>query len=125
VAHNGLNQTDDAENAYKKAIEISPDQLLAWQGLVSFYEKRELWAKLADTLEKLIDIYQASGDGARLSESIQKLVDIYRNKDADEIKVRHLTAYQSLTYRVLNPLVLTSSAAGENSILLYSWKQIL
>jgi tetratricopeptide (TPR) repeat protein len=88
VAHNGLDQIEEAENAYQKAIEINPEQMLAWQGLVSFYEKREQWSKLAITLEKLIDIYLLAGDGARLYESIQKLVDIYQNKDADETKVR-------------------------------------
>ncbi|KAI8576073.1 hypothetical protein K450DRAFT_258770 [Umbelopsis ramanniana AG] len=86
VAHNGLDQVEDAENAYQKAIEINPEQMLAWQGLVSFYEKREQWSKLAITLEKLIDTYLLAGDGVRLYESIQKLVDIYQNKDADETK---------------------------------------
>jgi superkiller protein 3 len=79
---------EDAEIAYQKAIDINPEQMLAWQGLVSFYEKREQWSKLAITLEKLIDTYFLAGDGVRLYESIRKLVDIYQNKDADETKVR-------------------------------------
>ena len=30
---------NDAVNAFRKAIEISPEQIFAWQGLASYYEK--------------------------------------------------------------------------------------
>lgn len=30
---------NDAVNAFRKAIELSPKQILAWQGLASYYEK--------------------------------------------------------------------------------------
>lgn len=86
MAHNNLEQYDDAENDYKKAIEINSDQLLAWQGLVSFYEKREKWSDLAETLNKLNEIYVASNDGSRLLENINKLADIYRSKEPDDSK---------------------------------------
>ncbi|GFQ90303.1 tetratricopeptide repeat protein 37 [Trichonephila clavata] len=36
-----IDQPDQSEAAFKRAIEISPDQPLAWQGLCSFYEKHE------------------------------------------------------------------------------------
>jgi superkiller protein 3 len=88
VAHNGLEQYEDAENDYKKAIEINQDQLLAWQGLVNLFEKREKWSDLAETLNKLNEIYAASNDGNRLLDNISKLCDIYRSKESDESKVR-------------------------------------
>jgi superkiller protein 3 len=128
VAHNGLDQVEDAENAYKKAIDINPEQQLAWQGLVSFYEKREQWTKLADTLEKLIDTYLASGDNVRLCDSIQKLVDIYQNKDANETKVRdnsdpHIGSHIHYCESLMAYIAILSTA-HKNSLLLLTWKQI-
>ncbi|KAM3588689.1 Superkiller protein 3 [Umbelopsis sp. WA50703] len=90
VAHNGLEQYEDAENDYKKAIEINQDQLLAWQGLVNLFEKREKWSDLAETLNKLNEIYAASNDGNRLLDNISKLCDIYRSKESDESKMPDL-----------------------------------
>lgn len=43
---------NDAPTTFKKAIEISPDQILAWQGLASYYEK-EGRDKFADELLKV------------------------------------------------------------------------
>ncbi|XP_046996555.1 tetratricopeptide repeat protein 37 [Schistocerca americana] len=39
VALQESDKRDQAPNAFRKAIEASPKQLLAWQGLASFYEK--------------------------------------------------------------------------------------
>lgn len=35
------NSKDEAVSAYRKAIDLSPDQILAWQGLASYYEKEK------------------------------------------------------------------------------------
>lgn len=35
------NSKDEATSAYRKAIGLSPDQILAWQGLASYYEKEK------------------------------------------------------------------------------------
>lgn len=32
---------DEAVDAYRKAIDLSPNQILAWQGLASYYEKEK------------------------------------------------------------------------------------
>jgi superkiller protein 3 len=39
VALQNTEQKDQAPKAFWKAIEVSPKQLLAWQGLASYYEK--------------------------------------------------------------------------------------
>ena len=36
-----VEQYDQALQAYKKATEVMPDQLTAWQGISSFYEKKK------------------------------------------------------------------------------------
>lgn len=43
-----------APNSYRLAIQANPDQTLAWQGLISFYEKNET----DEGKEELIDAYQ-------------------------------------------------------------------
>ena len=47
-------QKDQAPKAFRKAIEVSPKQLLAWQGLASFYEKENS----ESDQEELFPIYQ-------------------------------------------------------------------
>lgn len=47
-------QKDHAPNAFRKAIEVSPDQILAWQGLAAFYEKENS----SKNAEYLVPIYQ-------------------------------------------------------------------
>lgn len=54
VAYTGLENDEEAEEAYKRAIEINSDNMLGWQGLVSFYEKRNKLEALAKTIDLLI-----------------------------------------------------------------------
>ncbi|ELV10157.1 Tetratricopeptide repeat protein 37 [Tupaia chinensis] len=61
VAAAELEQPDQAQGAYKKAAELEPDQLLAWQGLASLYEKcNHINAKddLPGVYRKLLDLYE-------------------------------------------------------------------
>ncbi|XP_016402902.1 tetratricopeptide repeat protein 37-like, partial [Sinocyclocheilus rhinocerous] len=41
VAATELQQPDQAQTAYRKATELEPEQLLAWQGLANLYEKSD------------------------------------------------------------------------------------
>jgi tetratricopeptide (TPR) repeat protein len=54
VALQDSEQKDQAPKAFRKAIEVSPKQLLAWQGLASFYEKENS----ESDEEELFPIYQ-------------------------------------------------------------------
>lgn len=47
-------QKDQAPNAYRKAIEVSPNKMLAWQGLAAYYEKEGS----DKNAELLVPIYQ-------------------------------------------------------------------
>ncbi|XP_048667410.1 tetratricopeptide repeat protein 37 isoform X2 [Marmota marmota marmota] len=79
VAAAELEQPDQAQGAYKKAAELEPNQLLAWQGLASLYEKcNHINAKddLPGVYQKLLDLYE-SVDKQKWCDVCKKLVDLY------------------------------------------------
>ncbi|NWR58481.1 TTC37 protein, partial [Bucorvus abyssinicus] len=74
-----LEQPDQAKGAYKKAIELEPNQLLAWQGLANLYEKSnqtDVKGDLADVYQKLLEFYE-SGDKQKWCDVCNKLVELY------------------------------------------------
>ncbi|KAM4638019.1 superkiller complex protein 3 isoform 1-T2 [Amazona ochrocephala] len=82
VAAAGLEQPDQAKGAYKKAIELEPNQLLAWQGLANLYEKSsqtDVKEDLADVYQKLLELY-ASGDKQKWCDICTKLVELYHQE---------------------------------------------
>ncbi|EPQ10979.1 Tetratricopeptide repeat protein 37 [Myotis brandtii] len=88
VAAAELEQPDQAQGAYKKAAELEPDQLLAWQGLASLYEKcNQINAKddLPGVYQKLLDLYE-SVDKQKWCDVCKKLVDLnYQEKKHIEV----------------------------------------
>ncbi|RUP47706.1 hypothetical protein BC936DRAFT_145426 [Jimgerdemannia flammicorona] len=56
-------------------------------GLAKFYEKKENWSELVDTLEQMLTIYQEGDDAKMLLDTINKLIDIYTNKQKDRAKL--------------------------------------
>lgn len=88
VAAAELEQPDQAQGAYKKAAELEPDQLLAWQGLASLYEKcNQINAKddLPGVYQKLLDLYE-SVDKQKWCDVCKKLVDLYY-QEKNHVKV--------------------------------------
>ncbi|NWS45191.1 TTC37 protein, partial [Probosciger aterrimus] len=82
VAAAELEQPDQAKGAYKKAIELEPNQLLAWQGLANLYEKSnqtDVKEDLADVYQKLLELY-ASGDKQKWCDVCTKLVELYHQE---------------------------------------------
>ncbi|KFV14108.1 Tetratricopeptide repeat protein 37, partial [Pterocles gutturalis] len=78
-----LEQPDQAKGAYKKAIELEPNQLLAWQGLASLYEKynqTDVKGDLADVYQKLLELYK-SGDKQKWCDVCNKLVELYHQEN--------------------------------------------
>ncbi|NXC46792.1 TTC37 protein, partial [Penelope pileata] len=74
-----LEQPDQAKGAYKKAIELEPNQLLAWQGLANLYEKSnqtDVQGDLGDVYLKLLELYK-SGDKQKWCDVCNKLVELY------------------------------------------------
>ncbi|NXO03199.1 TTC37 protein, partial [Rhinopomastus cyanomelas] len=77
-----LQQPDQAKAAYKKAVELEPNQLLAWQGLANLYEKSDqsdVKEDLVDVYRKLLELYE-SGDEQKWSDVCNKLVDLYHQE---------------------------------------------
>ncbi|XP_027564577.1 tetratricopeptide repeat protein 37 isoform X2 [Neopelma chrysocephalum] len=77
-----LEQPDQAKGAYKKAIELEPNQLLAWQGLANLYEKpnqTDVKGDLADVYQKLLELYK-SADKQKWCDVCNKLVELYHQE---------------------------------------------
>ncbi|XP_030323083.1 tetratricopeptide repeat protein 37 [Calypte anna] len=77
-----LEQPDQAKAAYKKATELDPNQLLAWQGLANMYEKSkqtDIKGDLADVYQKLLELYE-SGDKQKWYDVCNKLVELYHQE---------------------------------------------
>ncbi|NXB77730.1 TTC37 protein, partial [Donacobius atricapilla] len=77
-----LEQPDQAKGAYKKAIELEPNQLLAWQGLANLYEKpsqTDVKGDLADVYQKLLELYESS-DKQKWCDVCNKLVELYHQE---------------------------------------------
>ncbi|KAM4576471.1 tetratricopeptide repeat protein 37 [Odontesthes bonariensis] len=88
LAASELEQPDQSQTAYKKAVELEPEQLLAWQGLANLYEKTDQWdfkIELPNVYQKLVELY-ASSDKNKCYEMIQKLSDIYQS-DKEYLKL--------------------------------------
>ncbi|NXF52421.1 TTC37 protein, partial [Oceanites oceanicus] len=82
VAAAELEQPDQAKGAYKKAIELEPNQLLAWQGLANLYEKSnqtDVKGDLAGVYQKLLELYE-SGDKQKWCDVCNKLVELYHQE---------------------------------------------
>ncbi|XP_045141130.1 tetratricopeptide repeat protein 37 [Echinops telfairi] len=111
VAASELDQPDQAQGAYKKAAELEPDQLLAWQGLASLYEKcNHINAKddLPAVYQKLLDLYE-SVDKQKWCDVCKKLVDLYHQ---EKKHIELLTAFE-------NALDLTERVPSEDHRVLY------
>lgn len=83
VAATELEQPDQAQAAYKKATELEPDQLLAWQGLGSLYERfnqKDFKDDLPKVYEKLLVLYKGS-DKQKWCDVCRKLVDLYHQEN--------------------------------------------
>ncbi|XP_071437834.1 superkiller complex protein 3 [Pithys albifrons albifrons] len=77
-----LDQPDQAKGAYKKAIELEPNQLLAWQGLANLYEKpnqTDARGDLAKVYQKLLELYKG-GDKQKWCDVCNKLVELYHQE---------------------------------------------
>uniref|UniRef100_A0A665T6Y8 Tetratricopeptide repeat domain 37 n=1 Tax=Echeneis naucrates TaxID=173247 RepID=A0A665T6Y8_ECHNA len=88
LAASELEQPDQSQTAYKKAVELEPEQLLAWQGLANLYEKTDQWdfkVELPNVYQMLVELY-ASSDKKKCYEVIKKLSDIYQS-DKEYLKL--------------------------------------
>ncbi|KAF9529299.1 superkiller protein 3 [Crepidotus variabilis] len=101
-----LREYDESEQVYRKATDLNPTQPLAWQGLSSFYEKREQWGKYAETLVRLAKLFDKSQDAVKCAENVQKLVALRRKQGSRPELVSALELYlpESDLYPLLSSL---------------------
>ncbi|KAK6642788.1 hypothetical protein RUM43_004290 [Polyplax serrata] len=66
-------QRDEAPKAFKKAIEVSPELILAWRGLVCYYEKTEGNENVTDLKRGYEKLVLLETDFLKFSEAIEKL----------------------------------------------------
>ncbi|KAF9071064.1 TPR-like protein [Rhodocollybia butyracea] len=101
-----LGELTESEQAYKRAAELNPEQILAWQGLSQFYERTEDWEKYADILRCLVDIHTKSEDAVKCAETLQKYIDLQRKHDTSSqlIDALYLLLPDSSPYQVLSNL---------------------
>ncbi|KDQ10122.1 hypothetical protein BOTBODRAFT_164222 [Botryobasidium botryosum FD-172 SS1] len=88
-----LGEVEKGEQAYRKAIELSPDQLLAWQGISKLYERLKRWDKFAETLEQLMDLYLKAKDEVKCAEALQRFVQLRREEGSRSEIVSALKLY--------------------------------
>uniref|UniRef100_A0A8C0QRM7 SKI3 subunit of superkiller complex n=1 Tax=Chelonoidis abingdonii TaxID=106734 RepID=A0A8C0QRM7_CHEAB len=82
LAATELEQPDQAQSAYKKAAELEPGQLLAWQGLANLYEKSnqaDVKENLFNVYQKLLELYEST-DTQKWCEVCVKLVELYHQE---------------------------------------------
>uniref|UniRef100_A0A3B3XJJ4 Tetratricopeptide repeat domain 37 n=1 Tax=Poecilia mexicana TaxID=48701 RepID=A0A3B3XJJ4_9TELE len=82
-----LEQPDQSQAAYRKAVELEPEQLLAWQGLANLYENTDQWDfkdELPNVYQKLVELYAT--DKTKSYDLIKKLSDIYQS-DREYLKL--------------------------------------
>ncbi|XP_071783567.2 superkiller complex protein 3 [Centroberyx gerrardi] len=116
LAASELEQPDQAQTAYRKALELEPEQLLAWQGLANLYEKTDQWdfkTELPDVYQKLTELY-ASSDKTKCYEVIRKLSDIYQS-DKEYLKLAKVW---------IRLIQLKEEEAVEKTELLQLWQQM-
>ncbi|KAF9451265.1 protein prenylyltransferase [Macrolepiota fuliginosa MF-IS2] len=87
-----LDHLNQSEQIYRKAIDLAPGQILAWQGLSQLYEQAGNWDKLLDTLENLAQLHQKIDDPTKLAEVVKKIIDVSRNLD-DRLKLVKALSY--------------------------------
>uniref|UniRef100_A0A452QR46 SKI3 subunit of superkiller complex n=1 Tax=Ursus americanus TaxID=9643 RepID=A0A452QR46_URSAM len=82
VAAAELEQPDQAQGAYKKAAELEPDQLLAWQCLKTL--------KWCDVCKKLVDLYYQEKKHVEVARTWHKLIKTRQEEGADNQELHQL-----------------------------------
>ncbi|KAI0371043.1 TPR-like protein [Pilatotrama ljubarskyi] len=108
LAYMRLEDLEKSEQAYRKAVDLNPEQLLAWQGLSQLYEKLEKWEDYAESLEKLANLHAAANDAVKCAEFVQRLIELRRDESRSNrmqlAQVLYLLLPESELYPVLSTL---------------------
>uniref|UniRef100_A0A452HAC5 Uncharacterized protein n=1 Tax=Gopherus agassizii TaxID=38772 RepID=A0A452HAC5_9SAUR len=117
LAATELEQPDQAQSAYKKAAELDPGQLLAWQGLANLYEKSnqaDVKENLFNVYQKLLELYEST-DKQKWCEVCGKLVELY-HQEKKYLEVAH-------TWHKL--IKIKQEEGADNAELHQLWKRLI
>uniref|UniRef100_A0A8C5UB42 Tetratricopeptide repeat domain 37 n=1 Tax=Malurus cyaneus samueli TaxID=2593467 RepID=A0A8C5UB42_9PASS len=83
-----LEQPDQAKGAYKKAIELEPNQLLAWQ--VCDCPLFMVTSRMCDVCNKLVELYHQEKKYLEVAETWQKLIRMKQEEGAEKAELHQL-----------------------------------
>ncbi|XP_042711758.2 superkiller complex protein 3 isoform X1 [Chrysemys picta bellii] len=112
-----LEQPDQAQSAYRKAAELEPGQLLAWQGLANLYEKSnqtDVKENLFNVYQKLLELYEST-DKQKWCDVCRKLVELY-HQEKKYLEVAH-------TWHKL--IKIKQEEGADNAELHQLWKRLI
>ncbi|KAJ7755694.1 superkiller protein 3 [Mycena maculata] len=69
-----------SEQAYRRAIDASPEQPLAWQGILKFYERTGNWDQYVETARHLLGLFAQLNDAPKCVETLDKLIECRRTR---------------------------------------------
>ncbi|KAF9437752.1 Superkiller protein 3 [Entomortierella beljakovae] len=104
VAHQNLGQAIKAEEQFKNAIASNPDNPLAREGLISFYEKFQRWLELTRSLEEMLKFHIKTPDGKKALSTTERLIELYIKEDQPDKVIEKLQSLLpgSSLYEVLD-----------------------
>ncbi|KAJ9088622.1 Superkiller protein 3 [Entomophthora muscae] len=82
LAQQNLGLSKESEATYKKAIELSPSQPIAYQGLISLFEKTDQVDMLPQAYVDARQVFMESGIASKVVELTNKLIDFYAQDPA-------------------------------------------
>ncbi|THH06300.1 hypothetical protein EW146_g9652 [Bondarzewia mesenterica] len=88
-----LGKIERSEETYRSAIQTSPKQPLAWQGLAKVYEQAQKWDQYTETLHNLAKLFSKLQDATKCAETIQKLVDFRHEHGPPDQLISALSLY--------------------------------
>ncbi|KAG8976849.1 Superkiller protein 3, partial [Tulasnella sp. 427] len=117
-----IGKNEQSETAYRRAISLNPDQLLAWQGLGKYYERTQSWKDLAETLRKMMDLFVKTDEATKCAETLQKYVDLRRSHGTSEEVAEAISLYlpDSPYYPLLSTLPPPDQTAPTSTTVLAS-----
>ncbi|KAE8185214.1 hypothetical protein CF336_g7503, partial [Tilletia laevis] len=112
-----LNKYDDSEAAYRKATELQPETVLAWQGLEKFYDDRKQPEKRAECARKQADIYLQAEDATKCAEALQRYISVITEEGGTAKRSHALQLWlpSSPYYALLSSLPFADQAAPKSS----------
>ncbi|KAL3287823.1 hypothetical protein HHI36_002282 [Cryptolaemus montrouzieri] len=80
-----INLSKQSENAFRRAIEICPDNLLAWNGLAKYYEKLDTTEARLELIKIYTFLIGKETTEKKLTEYCEKLCSLYKYTNVEEI----------------------------------------